>query len=1113
LPPDVSFLAHPSTFGAHALRGEWQVALAVVLLAGLSQTIGQCVVLFVNRVTPVRFAGSLVVGALLSAFGYAFLVLGTWATTFLPHAQHVALLPLAIAMAYAYVPLLLGFLAAMPYLGSPALSALRVWHLAALVIAYGSLTGSGALASLWHVGLGWLLLQIVERTVGQPVSTLARAVGNAVAGVSLESEGAAVVQRTLKAVKIAAKTDGAALAKRQRRWTGLLAGVAGLAAFTWLVGWLLSPLGATIFGRTVDVPGWLQPIATIAWIAVVGFVSACLLAPLETLGWWAGWYGDGIDTGDELPIAFAGTLERRADAAGAPSHWGVYLDGIAQSSSTYTPDIETFLDALVPALPRRAALVRGLMVYSVMNRPLDESAGLGMFWAFLDAVRFKHPQSIVGMIVNLRNVLVVAVSADARYGPMYNRGIAQTVYGALVAHGYDCASGTPVTLIGYSGGGQMAAAIAPLLRGVVRAPVDVVSYGGVMSGDCDFLAFDHLYHFVGRKDGVERLGTKMFASRWKIAPLSNWNRALRLGRISIVDAGPIGHQVPGGYMDPVAVLPDGRTNLAQSVAYASHVLRGQTAYLAPKLPRKESNYERYRAAETNREEAFPIIGIDDLRFRPVAPWTGRLILPERTARMGGALFEVRHAPPEHAALVGRIVPLRFVDDADVRAWVDAVTRDVAFTANASYANRYGGLVLGERLDGWPQVTPLESLAGAHPYDDIVVSLDDDTALDADGGLRTRREAVQITGSHYTVLQFLGPVGKADRYRVRFFDGTEGTVRLPQIVPDVTGICNATATGIEASPENAAGWYAYGDADAQGRFVVRALAPRALLNVVPQRALAQRDAYRYLRKTAWADAVAQKGRVATAASGTWNEGDEALLVHTYGGIGGPRGEPAAKSPIYLGHFSYGHARVVRDALSGDLRFEIRYHQVYTQNPDGLTAGALHWSRYLGDRQYGWLGVRPVCDVLLKLPSFDALPVMMRELEAMTARYRTGDGTGGTYVGIANNCAQDSNQALFDALNDSGAGTPLARDLLRALEPFGAPRDDWRARTANLGRTMEDVPWANFLQGLATWRTLIPCLAAHTISRIFLRNGADAFIMRMTQVGGDQEDIAPVIPSGI
>jgi len=1113
-----TFLLHPSSFAAHATHGDWPVALAVVLLAGLSQAIGQSIILFVNRVIPLRFAFSLLVGAAISAAGYAFLVLATWITTLPPNEPHVSLLTLAIVMAYAYVPLLFAFLAAMPYLGSPALAALRIWHLAALALAFASLAGVSLIDGLWHVGLGWLLLQILERTVGQPVADLGRRIADAVAGVSLADEGTAVLKRAWVAIK-PAKRDAAAKAKTRRNWTSLALGLAGLAAFTYVVGLLLDPLGHTIFGWNQGLPLVVRSIVGVVWIAIVGLVAACLLAPVETLGWWAGWYGDPVDTSapdGAVERANAGALARRGDETDAIDRWAVYLDGVSQSSSTYTPDVETFLEALVPHLPRGAALIRGLMTYSVMNKPLDASTSLGAFWEFLDAVRFKHPESILGMIVNLRNMLVVSISADARYGPLYNRGIAQIVYSSLLAHGYRAGSGTPLTLIGYSGGGQMSAACAPMLARVLGAPVDIVSLGGVMSGDNDFVAIEHVYHFVGRKDGVEPLGPLMFASRWKIAVLSNWNRALRLGRISVVDAGPIGHQVPGGYMDPAAVLPDGRTNLAQTVANISHVLRGQTAYLAPKIRKVVSNYERYRAAAVNREGYFPIAPVDDPRFRPTAGWIGRLILPQPAdrARVRGALFEVIHAPDDHRALLGSIVPLRWADDPDVRAWVEAVTRDVDFSANATYSSTYQGFVQPVRVNHWKRVDPLESLAGSHPYDDIVVALDDDAVLDAtpDGPvLRTRREPLQITGSRYTLLHFIGPAGKADRYRVRFFDGSQGVVRLPEVVANGDRILPASSRDIEASPANADGWYAYGDHDANGVFVVRALAPRALLRVEPQRTLAQDRIYRYLRKEAWADAVAQKGGFTTVASGTWSEGDVALLLHTYGGIGGKNAEPSAKGPIYFGHFAYGRAQVVREPLGGDLRFEIRYHQVYTHNPDGLIAGAHHWSRFIGDRQYGWLGTRPICDVALKLDAFaPVFPVMLRELDAMTARYRIGDGTGATYVGAANNCAQDANQALFDALADLGIATPLARRLLRALEPFGHARGDWKARTATLGRTMEDAPWSGLLAGLTSWRTLLPRLASDTVARVFLTEGAAAHIMRATQVGGTDPTIEPVVP---
>jgi len=52
------------------------VALLVVLAASLSQVVAQSVILFINRVKPVRFVFSLLIGAVLFAFGYI-LVLST----------------------------------------------------------------------------------------------------------------------------------------------------------------------------------------------------------------------------------------------------------------------------------------------------------------------------------------------------------------------------------------------------------------------------------------------------------------------------------------------------------------------------------------------------------------------------------------------------------------------------------------------------------------------------------------------------------------------------------------------------------------------------------------------------------------------------------------------------------------------------------------------------------------------------------------------------------------------------------------------------------------------------------------------------------------------------
>jgi len=140
------------------------------------------------------------------------------------------------------------------------------------------------------------------------------------------------------------------------------------------------------------------------------------------------------------------------------------LDGIGQSGSKYTPDVEAFLDALGPRLPKSTRLVRGLMVYSVLNKPLDDDPIWSYMWKFVDKIRFADPRSLLGFFVNIRNITIVGVSADTRYGPIYNYGIANLLHDGLIANGYQPRSGVPVTLIGYSGGGQMSVGAAGFLR-------------------------------------------------------------------------------------------------------------------------------------------------------------------------------------------------------------------------------------------------------------------------------------------------------------------------------------------------------------------------------------------------------------------------------------------------------------------------------------------------------------------------------------------------------------------------------------------------------------------------------------------------------------------------
>lgn len=1181
------------------------LALVVVLLAGLSQGIGQSIILFVNQVRPARFAISLGINAVLFAFGFLALVLSTWLVTLTPWAQNMPFGQLVTVLGLAYAPLLFSFLGALPYLGVPILNVLSVWHLLAMVVGFGAIANLGIGNAFSYVALGWVLLQVLQTTVGRPVASLGKRIANRAAGVELVTRRRDLVESyrdrladtptrwqeeftqriaafnqgdvvaavtgeptTLAAVgagKSAIAVDPGPNAERLGHRFKALLGLAAMAVLTVVVLALLRPIRAWWFGWLSGLPSPALLLLNFLWIGFIALVVAGLLAPLETLGWWAGWYDDEVNT-----TVNAGELADPVADPSQVSRYVVYLDGIGISSFEYLPDIEEFLDTLAATLPKNVALIRGIMPYSVMNAPLDEDRPLSFLWRYADKLRFANPMSVLGLLVNLRNVLIVGVSADQRYGPLYNQGIAQVVFNGLVKNGYPIGSGTPVTLMGYSGGGQMCCASAPYLKRALGAPIDVISLGGVISANINILKLEHLYHLSGDKDVVEKLGPKIFPGRWKLFPLSYWNRAKRRGKVSFVSLGPVGHQVPGGILDPKLVLPDGRSSLTQTIDTITAILRGEILEAELERGGKANNYDIFAANPLVQYQSYPLDQRPDPgRYVPIGDWIGRLILPKKAERFGGVLYEIHHAPDDHRRLVGQVVKLRWSDNPLTQLLVQAVTHDVHFSADAEYASRFGGVINPVRLNHWLRVDPLESLAGSLPGDDLIVVVENpQVVLDRDGvTLLISTQPMEVTGRYYGLVQFLELIA-GDRWRVRHFnkvsrafDGPEDEVSLPPVATMAAyGSDPSTTKDLERSPYNESGWYIYGAQNASGTFVVQALGPRALFRLQPDRVVfgGAKSAYRYIRKESWADVVAQKGRVGSVlctardngrpeaiaeAIDEWQVGDRALLLHTYGGIGGSKKEPAAFSPIFFGHFAYGRAEVVHDPLADEKRFEIRYYQVYAHNIDGLIAGTIHWSRYQGDRQRGWLGTRPTCDILVKLDAFNRnyyfdderrspLTRMEAHLQAMTARYRIGDGTGGTFVGPSNNCSQDSNQALFaslqgtslslyrhaDALIDQhpDQAEPLhqlarfGKELKDTLQPLGSLRPAWEKNEFNLGSSIEDEPLRNLLMGLGSWRTVFPRKASDVVVHKFLKYGASAWVLRTSQVGGHDPDIEPIAP---
>ncbi|WP_169218304.1 hypothetical protein [Brasilonema sp. UFV-L1] len=165
-----------------------KAALYIVLIAGFSQAVGQGMVLFVNRVKPLRFLLSLLIASVLFVFTILFWTLSTWLVSLVLFNANIPYNVIWSTLGFAYVPLMFSFLVALPYLGVPIQVLLSIWTLLAFVIGLHVALDVGVWQALWCGVLGWVVFQIVQRTIGRPVANLGKWLSNTVAGTHLVTD-------------------------------------------------------------------------------------------------------------------------------------------------------------------------------------------------------------------------------------------------------------------------------------------------------------------------------------------------------------------------------------------------------------------------------------------------------------------------------------------------------------------------------------------------------------------------------------------------------------------------------------------------------------------------------------------------------------------------------------------------------------------------------------------------------------------------------------------------------------------------------------------------------------------------------------------------------------
>ncbi len=310
-------------------------------------------------------------------------------------------------------------------------------------------------------------------------------------------------------------------------------------------------------------------VLAIGLLVVGGLLVWLTLSPFETLGWWAGWFGDRIH--DE-PTPADGPV--RAVPAN-PRCYMVYFSGVGRASGeTMSYRERDFLRRLANALPS-AVVIDDLFPYAVNNRALTTHPYTARLWRL--ALKDKASGvRLAGYLINLRNIMQIMISADRRYGPLFNQGVAEVVMHILLRYRYDPNNPVPVYIIGYSGAGQIALGSALYLKEFLAAPVYVVSLGGVFGSDPALLHIDHLYHLVGSRDGVEKVGL-LAPGRWPFFSSSEWNRAVRHKRVTTIEMGPMRHTGLGGYLDAKSVLADGSRYVDHTVGVICSLVQSHEA--------------------------------------------------------------------------------------------------------------------------------------------------------------------------------------------------------------------------------------------------------------------------------------------------------------------------------------------------------------------------------------------------------------------------------------------------------------------------------------------------------------------------------------------------------
>lgn len=172
-------------------------AFGVVLLAAVSEALGQSVVLMINRVRPYRFSIALLLSVASNVIGYVLWSTVIWLAVRLVFGIDESFVGALAVVGLAYAPQLFAFFELMPYFGNFVGLVLTLWSMAAVVVAISSGMGLNTWQAAVTGLVSWATIQLFRRSLGRPIYALGDWIERRASGSQLQYSVDDVVQGRL----------------------------------------------------------------------------------------------------------------------------------------------------------------------------------------------------------------------------------------------------------------------------------------------------------------------------------------------------------------------------------------------------------------------------------------------------------------------------------------------------------------------------------------------------------------------------------------------------------------------------------------------------------------------------------------------------------------------------------------------------------------------------------------------------------------------------------------------------------------------------------------------------------------------------------------------------